>query len=70
ESEVVTLTLGPRELASFDTAKSGWIAEAGTYTVKIGASSEDIRQTATFTKAGEEKVASVAGPVGAATSPQ
>ena len=38
--------------------------------MKIGASSEDIRQTATFTKAGEEKVASVAGPVGAATSPQ
>lgn len=70
ESEVVTLTLGPRELASFDTTQSGWVAEAGTYTVRIGASSEDIRQTATFTKAQEEKVASVAGPVGAAAGPQ
>ena len=70
ESEEVTFTLGPSDFAAFDPAKSGWVAEAGTYTVKLGASSEDIRQTATFTKAQEEKVASVAGPVGAATSPQ
>jgi beta-glucosidase len=66
ESQVVTFTLGPRELASFDEAASAWVAEAGSYTVKIGASSEDIRQTANFTKAGEETVAKVAGPVGSA----
>ena len=42
------------------------MAEAGTYTVKIGASSEDIRQTATFTKAKDEKVATVSVSVGSA----
>ncbi len=63
----MTFTLGPRELTSFDEAASAWVAEAGSYTVKIGASSEDVRQTATFTKASEEKVAKVAGPVGSAT---
>jgi beta-glucosidase len=68
ESQVVTLTLGPRELASFDEKAGAWVAEAGSYTVKVGASSEDIRQTATFTKAREEKVASVAGPVGSEAS--
>jgi beta-glucosidase len=37
-----------RRLASFDTAKSSWIAEAGKYEVKIGASSRDIKLTASF----------------------
>jgi hypothetical protein len=36
-----------------------WLAEAGTYTVKIGASSQDIRQMQTFQKAKEERVRSV-----------
>jgi len=35
-------------LASYDTEKSGWIAEPGTYTVKVGASSKNIKQTAAF----------------------
>jgi beta-glucosidase len=60
ESQTLTFTIAPRDLASFDEASSSWVAEAGTYTVRIGASSEDIRQTATFTKAKEEKVATVA----------
>ena len=64
-AQTLTFTLAARDLASFDAASSSWVAEAGTYTVKIGASSEDIRQTATFTKAQDEKVATVAGPVGA-----
>jgi beta-glucosidase len=63
ESQTLTFTLTPRDLASFDEASSSWVAEAGTYTVRIGASSEDIRQTATFTKAKEEKVATVSGAV-------
>ncbi len=42
-------------------------AEAGTYTVKVGASSEDIRQTATFVKAREERVASVSTAIGGAS---
>ncbi|WP_294276997.1 glycoside hydrolase family 3 N-terminal domain-containing protein [uncultured Chryseobacterium sp.] len=48
ETETVTLTLSPKDLASFITAKSAWIAEAGTYTVSAGASSLDIRQSANF----------------------
>ena len=55
----MTFTLTPRDLASFDEASSSWLAEAGTYTVKIGASSQDIRQTATFQTTREEKVATV-----------
>ena len=59
DSETVSFTLAARDLASFDEASSSWRVEAGTYTVKIGASSEDVRQTAIFTKARDEKVASV-----------
>lgn len=51
ESETLTLVLDARSLASFDAASSSWVAEAGTYQVKIGASSRDIRQTAAFTLA-------------------
>jgi beta-glucosidase len=62
----VSFTLTARDLASFDEASSSWLAEAGTYTVKVGASSEDIRQTATFVKAGDEKVATVSMAIGPA----
>ena len=48
-SQVLTFTVSPRDLASFDAASSSWKVEAGTYSVKVGASSADIRQTATFT---------------------
>ena len=63
ESETVSFTLTARDLASFDEASSSWLAEAGTYTVKVGASSEDIRQEATFVKARGEKVATVSTSV-------
>ena len=59
ESETLSFNLTARDLASFDEASSSWRVEAGTYTVKIGASSEDVRLTASFTKARDEKVASV-----------
>ena len=67
ESETLTFTLTARDLASFDPPSSSWLAEAGTYTVKVGASCEDIRQTATFSLAREEKVASVSAAIGPAT---
>lgn len=63
ESETVSFTLTARDLASFDEGASAWVAEAGTYTVRIGASSEDLRQMATFTKAAEEEVAAVSTAV-------
>lgn len=47
-SQTITFTLNANDLASFDTAQSAWIADAGTYTVKIGASSEDIKLTKAF----------------------
>jgi len=65
QSEAVTFTLAARDLASFDEASSSWVAAPGTYTVKIGASSEDIRQTATFTLAKAETVAKVTTAIGA-----
>jgi beta-glucosidase len=48
EAQTLDFTIKAADLASFDTASSSWIADAGKYTVKIGASSENIKQTATF----------------------
>ncbi|TXK45735.1 beta-glucosidase [Pontibacter qinzhouensis] len=48
QSETITFTLDARALSSFDTRKTAWVAEAGKYTVKVGASSRNIRQTAAF----------------------
>jgi beta-glucosidase len=51
EVQTISFTLDSRSLASFDTGSSSWIADAGNYTVKIGASSKDIRLNASFTVA-------------------
>lgn len=48
EKQTLTFTINPDNLSSYNTERSAWIDEPGTYTVKIGASSADIRQTATF----------------------
>lgn len=53
ESQTITLTLNPKDLASFVTAKNAWIAEAGAYKVAIGTSSLNIKQTAAFSVAKE-----------------
>jgi beta-glucosidase len=49
QKETVTFNISSKDLASFITKRASWIAEPGNYTVKIGASSEDIKQTANFT---------------------
>jgi beta-glucosidase len=49
ESQTLTFLLDGRSLASFDAATSSWVAEAGIYEVRVGASSRDIRQKASFT---------------------
>ncbi|WP_294299958.1 glycoside hydrolase family 3 N-terminal domain-containing protein [uncultured Chryseobacterium sp.] len=48
ESQTITLMLNPKDLASYETAKSAWVAEAGNYKISIGASSLDIKQTVEF----------------------
>lgn len=48
ESQIVTMELKQEDLASFVTAQSSWIAEAGTYKISIGASSLDVKQSADF----------------------
>jgi beta-glucosidase len=53
ESQTITLTLNPKDLASFVTDRNAWIAEAGVYKVAIGTSSLDIKQTASFSVAKE-----------------
>jgi beta-glucosidase len=65
QSQTITFTLNAADLASFDTEASAWVAEAGQYTTRIGASSADIRQTATFSLPKEivvEKVHKVLTP--------
>jgi len=48
QAQTLNFVLNHADLASFDTKSSSWIADAGDYTVKAGASSEDIRQTGHF----------------------
>lgn len=48
QSQTLIFKLKPQSLASFETAKSAWIAEKGNYQVKIGASSINIKQTSSF----------------------
>ncbi|WP_348811821.1 glycoside hydrolase family 3 C-terminal domain-containing protein [Flavobacterium maritimum] len=48
ESQTIKFTLTPEELASYDPSLSSWIAEAGKYTIRTGASSLDIKQTKEF----------------------
>ena len=48
ESETLTFTLDAKALASYDVEQSSWVAEAGTYLVKFGASSMDIKAQAKF----------------------
>jgi beta-glucosidase len=49
QRELLQFDLNAKDLASFDEEKNAWVLEKGTYTVKVGASSEDIKETATFT---------------------
>ncbi|MCX6254446.1 MAG: glycoside hydrolase family 3 C-terminal domain-containing protein [Bacteroidia bacterium] len=51
ESQTLTFIISSHNLSSFDPASSSWIAEAGKYEVMIGASSRNIRQSASFSLA-------------------
>ena len=51
QSQTMRFVLHPSDLASFDEKTSSWLAEAGTYTVSIGASSTNIKLSQPFTLA-------------------
>ncbi len=53
KSETLKFDINAMDLASFNEANSNWIVEAGSYTVKVGASAIDIKDKTTFTVASE-----------------
>jgi beta-glucosidase len=48
QSQFLVFTLHAKDLSSFYTDKSEWIADAGEYKVKVGASSREIAKTVSF----------------------
>jgi beta-glucosidase len=57
ESEEVTFTLKPADLAAFDPARSAWVLGPGAYELRLGASSRDIKGTARVEVPAERVVA-------------
>ncbi len=65
ETQTLHFKLDAEDLASFDENRSAWVAAPGTYEVRIGSSSQDIRQKCTFTLEKElivRKVSNVLAP--------
>jgi beta-glucosidase len=60
ESQTLTFTLSATDLASFNSALSAWVADAGTYTVKIGNSVLDIKDKVVFTLAKSQELGKTA----------
>ena len=48
ESQTISFTLSPKDLASFDPASSSWIVDPGVYTIKVAASSSRIKSSASM----------------------
>lgn len=48
ESETIQFNITEKDLASFDTKRTSWVAEYGAYTIKIGSSSESIKAEGKF----------------------
>jgi beta-glucosidase len=55
ESREVVLAVEPGDLAYWDVELGRWVVEAGDYTVAVGASSRDLRATATVALAGDDE---------------
>ena len=53
QSQTVRLTLGMRAFAAYDDVRRAWVAEAGRFEVRLGASAVDIRQRAWVTLSNE-----------------
>lgn len=64
ESQTLTMSFAKAELASFQEKASAWVVDGGTYTIKVGASSRDIKGTAQVKVQGmKTKVNNVLKPV-------
>jgi len=48
QSQVLSFTINPRDLSSYDLESQQWLVEAGSYIIKLAASSTDIRRAVTF----------------------
>ncbi|WP_320019499.1 glycoside hydrolase family 3 C-terminal domain-containing protein [Labilibaculum manganireducens] len=48
ESQTLCFSINAKDLASFNAGQSAWIADAGIYTIHIGASSEDLKLSKSF----------------------
>jgi beta-glucosidase len=59
QSQALTFIITKNDLASFDEATSSWIAEPGTYEVKTGPSSRNVKLTGTFSLGNELVVGTV-----------
>lgn len=68
ESRQVNLELTARSFAVYDVADADWRVEAGSYDVRVGASSRDIRGVATVRIASDEVAHPVKGPAAAVAS--
>ena len=63
ENQTLTMNIDKADLASFNTKQSAWVADSGTYTFKIGASSRDIKGFANLKlKGSKQKVHNVLKP--------
>jgi beta-glucosidase len=59
ETKTVTFTLTERDLAYYDPAQKGWVAEPGTFKLLVGSSSRDIHATAAFSLRGDAVTATL-----------
>ena len=48
QSQILSFELSAKDIASFDTESTSWIAGAGNYTVKVGSSSQTVLQSVSF----------------------
>ena len=53
QKQIISFVITAKDVASFNTNSTAWIADAGQYQIKIGASSLAIKQTKTFALANE-----------------
>lgn len=60
ETETVSMTIKSADLASFNPGENAWVVEAGTYTLKVGADSRDIKAELTADVAASKVDASMA----------